>query len=131
MAAVGARATPAPTHPVQTVSTSEAVYRPNEGSATIQPAQYRPNPRARMGGNGGPPLNDPLTLERTFPGLANAPGGSLVALADNILDLTGPANRLTTGLAEDHVNMLIQQIRTIDPKYRLDSLGFRQPLKGR
>lgn len=130
MAAANARATSAPNRPDQTVSTSEAVYRPNEGSATIQPAQYRPNPRARMGGNGGPPLNDPLTLERTFPGLANAPGGSLVALADNILDLTGPANRLTTGLAEDHVNMLIQQIRIIDPKYRLDSLGFPATLEG-
>jgi hypothetical protein len=51
-------------------------------------------------------------------------------LADNILDLTGPANRLTTGLAEDHVNMLIQQIRTIDPNYRLDSLGFPTTLEG-
>lgn len=130
MAAADARTTSAPTRPDQTVSTSDAVYRPNEGSATIQPAQYRPNPRARMGGNGGPPLNDPLTLERTFPGLANAPGGSLVALADNILDLTGPANRLTAGLAEDHVNMLIQQIRIIDPKYRLDSLGFPTTLEG-
>ena len=130
MAAVGARATPAPTHPVQTVSTSEAVYRPSEASASIQPAQYRPNPRARMGGNGGPPLNDPQTLGRTFPGLANAPRGALVALADNILDLTGPANRLTTGLAEDHVNMLIQQIRTIDPKYRQDTLGFPTTLEG-
>ncbi len=54
----------------------------------------------------------------------------MVALADNILDLTGPANRLTTGLAEDHVNMLIQQIRTIDPKYRQDSLGFPTTLEG-
>ncbi|MEZ7273334.1 hypothetical protein NYF14_07645 [Sphingobium sp. 10 DY56-G10] len=53
-----------------------------------------------------------------------------MALADNILDLTGPANRLTTGLAEDHVNMLIQQIRTIDPKYRQDSLGFPTTLEG-
>lgn len=130
MAAADARATFAPTRTDQTVSTSEVVYRPNEGSATIQPAQYRPNPRARMGGNGGPPLNDPLTLERTFPGLTNTPGGSLVALADNILDLTGPANRLTSGLAEDHVNMLIHQIRTIDPNYRLDSLGFPTTLEG-
>ena len=82
-----------------------------------------------MGGNGGPPLNHPQILERTFPGLANAPRGALVALADNILDLTGPANRLTTGLAEDHVNMLIQQIRTIDPKYRQDTLGFPTTLE--
>ncbi|BAK66256.1 hypothetical protein SLG_15810 [Sphingobium sp. SYK-6] len=130
MVAKNASVTSSPSRPGQTISPSEAVYRPNEVSTTIQPAQYRANPRARMGDNGGPPLNDPLTLERTFPGLATAPGGSLVALADNILDLTGPANRLTAGLAEGHVNMLIGQIRTIDPGYRVDSLAFPATLGG-
>ncbi|AEG49830.1 hypothetical protein Sphch_2169 [Sphingobium chlorophenolicum L-1] len=130
MVAVDAMVESAPIRPTRVDAIGDDVYGPNETSATIKPAQYRPNPRARMGGNGGPPLNDPLTLERTFPGLANAPGGSLVALADNILDLTGPTNRLTAGLAEDHVNMLIQQIRTIDSSYRLDSLGFPMTLEG-
>jgi len=37
---------------------------------------------------------------------------------------------LTAGLAEDHVDMLIQQIRTVDPSYRLDSLGFPATLEG-
>lgn len=63
-----------------------------------------------MGGNGGPPLNDPLTLERTFPGLANAPGGSLVALADNILDLTGPANR-SIGMDDAQFTKIRRQYR--------------------
>lgn len=129
MVAVNARAS-VRINPARADSISDAVYRPSEFFAAIQPAQYRSNPRARMGGNGGPPLNDPMTLERAFPGLANSPGGSLVALADNILDLTGPARRLTTGLAEDHVNMLIQQIKTIDPNYRLDSLGFPTTIEG-
>jgi hypothetical protein len=82
LATVAAGATPAPIGQTRTASISDAVYRPGDASATIQPAQYRPNPRVRVGGNGGPPLNDPLTLERTFPALANAPGGSLVALAE-------------------------------------------------
>lgn len=49
---------------------------------------------------------------------------------DNILDLTGPATRLTTELTEAHVNLLIGQIRTIDPNYRLDTLGFPTTLEG-
>jgi len=109
---------------------TDAVYRPSESTATLEPAQYRPNPRVGMGGNGGPPLNDPMTLERVFPGLAASPGGSLLAVADNILDLTGPANRLTTELTEAHVNKLISQIRTIAPNYRLDTLGFPTTVEG-
>jgi hypothetical protein len=59
---VEARASSAPRHSAQVDSISDAVYRPGESSATIQLAQYRPNPRSRIGGNGGPPLNDPMTL---------------------------------------------------------------------
>lgn len=127
---VEARASSAPIRPAQADSIRDAVYRPGESSATVHLAQYRPNPRARTGGNGGPPLNDPMTLERTFPGLTNAPGGSLVALADNILDLSGPANRLTTELTEAYVDTLVRQISIIDPSYRLDLLGFPSTLDG-
>lgn len=109
---------------------SDAVYRPSETTLGFEQAQYWPNPRVRIGNNGGPPLNDPLTLGRVFPGLAASPGGSLVAIADNILDLTGPASRLTSELAEAHVNRLIGQIGTIDPNYRLDSLAFPTTLEG-
>lgn len=109
---------------------SDAVYRPSETTLGFEQAQYRPNPRVRIGNNGGPRLNDPLTLGRVFPGLAASPGGSLVAIADNILDLTGPASRLTSELAEAHVNRLIGQMRTIDPNYRLDSLAFPTTLEG-
>ncbi|MCJ2178993.1 hypothetical protein [Novosphingobium album (ex Hu et al. 2023)] len=110
--------------------TTNAVYRPDQAPAAIQPSQYRPNPRARMSGNGGPPLNDPMTLERVFPGLPEAPGGSIVAIADNILDISGPASRLTSALTEEHINVLVQQIRSIDPNYRLDTLGFPRTLEG-
>ncbi len=103
--------------------------RPAPPAARLIPAQYRP-PRTGMGGNGGPPLQDPLTLEQAFPALRTAPAGSLVALADNILDLTGPATRLTTELSQAHVAHILNQIRAIDPHYRYDSLGFPTTLDG-
>ncbi|CAN5128575.1 hypothetical protein BH10PSE13_BH10PSE13_21980 [soil metagenome] len=107
-----------------------AVYSANPSNATLLPAAFRPNPRVRSGGNGGPPLNDPPTLVQFFPGIATAPGGAIVSMADNFLDLTGPGVRLTASLAEDHINQIIRQIRTIDPNYRLESLGFPSTLDG-
>jgi len=116
--------------PREAARLTEAVYRLEGSSIAPELVQYRPNPRARIGGNGGPRLNDPMTLERVFPGLSSSPAGSLLAVVDNIFDLTGPASRLTTELTEAHVNLLIGQIRTIDPNYRLDSLGFPTTLEG-
>jgi len=108
----------------------EAVYRPDENRADFQLTQYKPNPRARVGGNGGPPLNDPMTIERVFPGISAARGGSMLSLADNIFDLTGPSNRLTLSLMTDHVNLIIEQIRKIDPQYKLNTLGFPSTIEG-
>lgn len=62
---------------VVTAQSSDAVYRPSDYGSLFQLAQYRPNPRARMGGNGGPPLNDPLVITQVFPSLQNAPGGAI------------------------------------------------------
>ena len=64
--------------------------------ARLIQAQFRPNPRVRIGGNGGPELNDPLIIEHVFPTLSHAPGGAIVAAADNIFDLTGPAARVAS-----------------------------------
>ena len=93
-------------------------------------AQYRPNPRARIGGNRGPALNDPMTLERAFPGLRNAPGSSIVTLADNMLDITGPASRLTTELAQAESRRLIEQVKQIDPEFQYERLGSPTTLEG-
>lgn len=93
-------------------------------------AQYRPNPRARIGGNRGPALNDPMTLERAFPGLRNAPGSSIIALADNALDITGPSRRLTSELADVEVKRLIEQIKKVDPEFHYDRLGSPTTLEG-
>lgn len=103
----------------QAGSLTDAVYRPDKTAPAIQPAQYRPNCRGRRGDNGGPSLNDPLTLDHVFPALRNSPGGSLIALADNIFDLTGPASRATTAVMENHINALIQQNKAINPDFRL------------
>lgn len=88
------------------------------------------NPRARAGNNGGPPLNDPVSLIRVFPGIATSPAGSIIAAADYIFDLTDPGNSLTSELMEGHANYLITQIRAIDPNYRFDSLGFPTTFEG-
>lgn len=101
------------------------------GKTTLTLAQYRPNPRARIGGNRGPKPYDPMTLERTFPGLSTAPGGSIIALADHALDITGPANRLTTELADAEVKSLIQQIKKVDPEFEFDSLSAPATLDGK
>jgi hypothetical protein len=51
---------------VVTAQLRDAVYRPSDYGSLFQLAQYRPNPRSRMGGNGGPPLNDPLVITQVF-----------------------------------------------------------------
>lgn len=129
VATIAPEAPPAPSDQAASSQLIEAVGVPDEAAAT-QLAQYRPGPRGRMGDNGGPPLNDPLTIEQTFPALHNSPGGSLIALADNILDLTGPANLATTALMENHINKLIQETKTVNPNFHLDSLGFPATLEG-
>ncbi len=108
----------------------------NQNQARLIPAQYRPNPRAGMRGNGSPPLNDPMTLDRVFPGVATGPAAvtgparAIIGIADNILDITGPGAALTTDLAIAHSNMLIRQIREVDPNFRYDSLGFPSSFDG-
>lgn len=68
---------------------SQAVYHPGETLARFEHASSSRNPRASRGSNSGA-FRDPMTLEQVFPGLRNTPAGGMVALADNVLDLTGP-----------------------------------------
>lgn len=86
-------------------------------SNSIKLAQFRPNPRVRLGGNGGPPLNDPQTLEHAFPGLRTAPGGAIIGLADNIFDFSGPARALTTEISVAHAKQLVREIQSVEPRY--------------
>lgn len=118
------------------MESAPAVYQPDRSAARSLQAQYRPT-RPGLGHNGGPPLNDPMTLDRVFPGLgtartdpASATGDAILAMADNILDLTGPTTQLTAKLTAAHADLLISQIRTVDPNYRFESLGFPQTVAG-
>jgi len=94
-------------------------------------ANLRPNPRARIGGNRGPSLNDPLVLEQVFPTLRDAPAGAIVGVADNILDLSGPARAATEAIHQARVRQLISQIRTIDPGYSFEVAAWAQTIEGR
>jgi len=80
-------------------------------------AQYQRNPRVRMGGNGGPPLQDPSTLEHAFPGVGRSPAGTIIGIADNFLDITGPAKALTTEFSLAYVRKIEREIRALDPSY--------------
>ncbi len=86
--------------------------------------------RTGIGGNGGPPINDPLTMEHVFPRLDGSPAGSILTMTDTVFDLTGPAQVLTIDLTAAHTRQLIGQIRAIDPNYRFDSLGTPTTIEG-
>jgi hypothetical protein len=53
-----------------------------------------------------------------------------LSVADNLFDLTGPANRLTAALTEERSKVLIEQIKAIDPTYQFQSLGTPATLEG-
>ncbi len=75
-------------------------------------------------------FHDPMTLEQVFPSLRSAPAGAVVAVADNILDLAGPARALTAELTQEISRALIDQIRVLDPTYRFDSLAVPRLIEG-
>jgi hypothetical protein len=75
-------------------------------------------------------LDDPLLLEQAFPGLRNSPAGTIVRLADGVLELTDAARSLTREIQRAEVRKLVAQIRAVDPDYRFESLGEPQTLEG-
>lgn len=108
---------------------SPAVYQPNKVWPQFERASSSRNPRASRGSNSGA-FRDPMTLEQVFPGLRNTPAGGVVALADNLLDLTGPLRAANAALVQNWSNQLINQIKAIEPGYRYDSFGFPRTLQG-
>jgi len=71
-----------------------------------------------------------MTLEQTFPGLRDTPGGSMLALADNVFNFGGPANELTSAMSLQYTRKLIDQIKTVDPSYVFQSFGLPDTLEG-
>jgi hypothetical protein len=71
-----------------------------------------------------------MTLEQTFPGLRDAPGGAVISLLDNVFDLTGPSNELMAAMTRERTALLVEQISAIDPKWKFQSLGFPTTWEG-
>ncbi|MET4897704.1 hypothetical protein RN629_11195 [Sphingomonadaceae bacterium jetA1] len=67
-------------------------------------------------------FEDPMTLEQSFPGLRNSPGGAVVAVADNFFDLTGPADAMTAEVLQNQMQQLSAQIKAIDPGWHYDEI---------
>ncbi len=88
-----------------------------------------PRPPPRPGGNARA-FQDPMKLQQVFPGLNSAAAASIIAVPDAFFNITGPANELIADLTMRQANAIIAQIRTVDPKYRLDTFGFPQTREG-
>lgn len=95
----------------------------NFGQARSGPPMGRgPNIRA---------LEKPMTLEQVFPGLRNAPGGAIIAVADDFFDFTGPANAAIGELADNYSRQIKAEIKSIDPNWRYDRLGPINTVEGK
>jgi len=109
---------------------SEPIFEP--GGATsrlIQPAAA-PEPVRSGRGSNIRAFQDPMTLEQVFPGVRESPGGAIIALADNLFDFSGPSRQANVELTRNWSRNLIEQIKTIDPHYRFESLAFPNTLEG-
>lgn len=88
--------------------------------------QSRPPPRtgSAMGRGGNSKAFDtPMTLEQSFPGLRNSPGGAIIAVADNLFDITGPATRFQMEFLQDQARHLTTLIKDLDPGWNYNGLG--------
>ena len=110
---------------VITARVQDAVYRPGINDPYFLLAQRGPNPRARMGGNGGPSFYDPMTLSQVVGPAMNTPAGPVLGLVDGLFDLTGPANRLMSDFYEAQRDQLIGQIKSLDPEGSTPRSGHR------
>jgi hypothetical protein len=99
-----------------------AVYRPDEDRFEVSLIQRGSNPRARMGGNGGPPMIELRELRQIYGPVTNTPAGPIIGLIDNVFDISGPARRLTTDLYYAERGRLEDEIRSINPNARFDRL---------
>lgn len=121
-----------PASPVDTAPESggivDAVYRPDGTTGSFRDVQFRP-PRVPRGSNSRA-FEDPMTLEQTFPGLRDAPGGSVISLLDNLFDITGPTNELMAAMTRERSALLMEQITALDPNWKFQSLGFPATWEG-
>lgn len=100
---------------------SSALRNVSETWTAIDP-RLVPGPQRPLLGRGGNirAFEDPMTLEHSFPGLGSSPGGAIVAVADTLFDLTGPANAMTAEVLQNHARQIMEQIKAIDPGWYYD-----------
>ena len=73
----------------------------------------------------------PMTLEQVFPGLRNAPGGAIIAVADDFFDFFGPGNAVQMELASLASRRIREEIKQLDPNWRYDHLGPNNTVEGK
>lgn len=113
------------------------IGQPGQGSKTRDPLSVGTSVSAPVANQARPPVRpgppmgrgpnsrafeDPMTLEQAFPGLRNSPGGAIIAVADNMLGLSGPANEMTAEFLQDQVRQLSAQIKALDSNWHYDEI---------
>jgi len=73
------------------------------------------NSRFRIGGNGGPPLEDWRTLRQIGVPQMNGPEGAIFGVLDDLFDITGPSLALQSDLLDRWTKNNIAEIDAIDP----------------
>jgi len=120
--AAGRSNAPGGKNPTPAPSNADGIWRDAQEQGPLRLAQNRPTPPRRARGN-IESFWDPMTLQQVFPGLRNAPAGAILAMADNVLDLRGPADAAFAALSQGYSDHLINEIRKIDPAYRHHSFN--------
>ncbi|MCP3734090.1 hypothetical protein M9979_04265 [Sphingomonas sp. RP10(2022)] len=105
-----AKRRPAPyaTRVIREITSRSAVANQSRGPVGEPPMAGR--------GSNSRAFEDPMTLEHVFPGLRGTPGGTILAAANNLLDITGPADAAAGAILDNHIRNVIAEIKTIDPR---------------
>ncbi len=109
---------------VVTARLRDAVYRPGIDLpllSQISGGRSARNSRLRIGGNGGPPLEDWQTLRQIGVPQVNGPTGALFGVLDNLFDLTGPALEMQSEFLDLWTKNNIREILMIDPGHKFPS----------
>ncbi|WP_267396935.1 MULTISPECIES: hypothetical protein [unclassified Sphingomonas] len=107
-------------------------FAPGGARATYDGASARAQTQARLAPAPEPPVvgrggnsrafEDPMTLRQSFPQWRGTPGGAVFAVADNLFDLTGPAEAAKAELLQGHARQLMAQIKAMDPAWHYDEI---------
>jgi len=108
-------------------------FAPGGGGGTWRSARLAPGQRSVPPGRGSNSraFEDPMTLEHVAPGLRNSPAGAIVAIADNLFDVHGPADAMRIEVIDRRATKALADIKALDPHFRYDELGPVTTVQGR